>query len=1016
MGSHAASWVRFTAAVVVPAVLATVVVAAVRSDDEDVDESATTETPTIELGASGLVVELRRPAPGAPTWRGATIGFHVDVAARADIEEIELWEDGTLVATSEPAPGSREVGQRVEWTADRGGIALITARAVDSEGRTAVSNPLWVEILDRPVTAAIDESGRVVEPDAARGADRADRPSPVGFARPPVPVSEGPGSATAGTSEQRVLPVTLDVVADGCTAEVDVGTDDGRATTVLVRIAPGSDEMTPVAEVPTGSSSIRLGAGTQGFLAVTVEDGETRAWSAPAVVTIPDGCRADGWSGEVSLAGGRLVVPAAATRAYAYVEFEPGRWRRVPESGDVHRTLGGFDLSSGLPPATGRVRVSAWGWVDGLLTHLGDGQYDASVVAPGGPSLLPSVGFLTANTLVWIEQAASGGDPEVLSDGGVIDVDANGGVLGRHRFRWSAAAIGVTHGIVQVDLEPFPDGAGPASVFPLFSCIVAGNAGEFEIDLDADTCVAESDGGQVASVSIAQQGTYESFVMSPEPLLGTSDVSPVDPLAQLEKQLYGPEAPSSTSPPWTEHRVVRVVPMMHDAWPGTTTNQVLLEIDRTPEAPPGVPAFEMDVQLVRAPRAPDLRYANCWDVVGWKDPVAAVAAIEQERQQLVAANMFAEPKSPPAMNGRLFWSELIKTNPICAPACYPVFYGPGVGGWKVGLGGADCSSDSSFWTDPVGWVVENIGGPLVAVLGELVDLASNGFAKLKGLAVDGLMELTGCTGAFCKTLAEAVVNGALIAAGIPPTLPNFDQLVQLGKGEIVALAVDLAEAAGVPCDEVGTAATFHGDEDLTCEAAVAALVDELGDVVNQQYQDAAAAGGIQFHEDLIVRPWWAGQPGDAVIDVTISPTKYSAQEQGVTCSASALTSATWKADGAIQTIAGGGAVMLPPATWQTMAYEIPTWRLPDLQQQAGGYAPATERFTITPPVAHPLVTVKSFSALFAPDLQVSPYTFYFHEGATFALHVGSACAGWETHTYTLDGSVDGALVSSEEGP
>ena len=999
-------WPR--AVVMLAAALVTVaVVAIVRSDgDPALDRPDTVEAATIGLAPSGLVVELGRLAPDAPVVLGTTTTFHVDVAATTEVAGIELWEDDRLVAAAEPGSGLSELGWDLEWTPTRPGTVLVTARATDTEGRVGLSNPVWTEVTGTTDAVAIDEVGRVVE---LRSSGR-----PAGFAGP----ARDPSPARA----QAVVAPRLDVTVEGCTGEIQLGPAgvDGADRVVLLRVAAGSGSMVPVAEsIADGSGwSLSLDAGTQAFEAAVVSDGIVRSWSSPSVTTVGDECATPGWEGPVTLVDGRLRADTAATSAYLYIEPEPGTWRRVPSTGTVPRTGTDFDFTAHLPELAGGFSISAWGWNAGELVHVGDGSYTPT---PGATveGWLPSVDYLLPPpTLVWIEQPASSGQPEVTSTAGVIDVDANGGLLGSYRLRWSNSTSAVTHGVLQVAPGSFPSGSGPNAVFTMFSCVIAGSGGEVEVDFDTRSC-STGDGTPPISVSASQQGTYGGLVLSTAGL-GTPlpEVSEVDPLAQIEKQLYGPESPSDGSPAWTEQLAVRVVPMMSDSWTGQLTNDVVFEVDRTPKAPPGVPAYGMDVKLVTAPRAPDLRYANCWDVVGWKDAAAATAAAEQERAELVAANAGGLPW-PPAFDGYLFWSELAKHDPICAPSCQKIGWGPGIGVWTVGLGGADCSSSSSFWSDPIGWFVENVGAPLVAVIKEMVNLVSNGFAKLKGLAVDGLMQITGCSGAFCKALAEAVVNGVLIAVGIPPTLPNFDQLVQLAEGEIVDLAVDLAKAAGVPCDEVGTAATLHGDEDLTCEGAVKALVDEVSTAVNQQFQQVAKAGGISFHPDLIIRPWWAGLPGEAVVDITVTPTKYSAEEQGVTCTAGALTSATWTATSTTQTIAGVGTAVIPQTTWQTMAYEIPSWRLPDLGKGTAPQ-PVTKRFTLAPPVAHAPVTVQQQVIVLAGAIpipvQVSPYTFYFHQGATFALHVGSSCAGWETHTYTIDGSFDGALVSSEEGP
>ena len=615
----------------------------------------------------------------------------------------------------------------------------------------------------------------------------------------------------------------------------------------------------------------------------------------------------------------------------------------------------------------------------------------------------------------------------MLATEGVLDVDPDDQMVGTERFRWSVPYQGVTHAIVQVSLVPLPAKQGPTAQ-AWFSCVIAGSGGEFEIDFDYETC--SSGDKKVTTSSEVGQADYGSLVFAGTAIPGFQPggpVSEVDPLSQFDQQIYNdPESPSVDDPPWIDQRIVRVLPMTSDSWGGAVSNDVKLAIDRTPKAPPGEYAYDIDLRLVSPPRPPDMRYANCWNFTGWKDPVAAKQAYDAELKQLQAdqtlqklkPNSFGIVLPNPVLQPYYWWTEVAKkiNGPICA-GCYSVYF-TGLVGATVGLGGADCSTSKSFLEDPIGWVGENIAGPIVAIIKEFVNLVSNAFAKLKSLAVKGLMDLTGCTGQWCTSLAEAVVNGVLIAIGVPPTLPNFDQLVQGLKGDLVDLAVDLAKSAGVPCDEVGAVANMTEQSNLTCEAAVGALIDNVVSAVNQNFQDVAASGGITFHQDMLIKPWWAGQIGPAEVEVTVKSTKYTAEEQGKTCKAGVLSSASWVGSTTSQPIAGLGTAIIPKTQWQGQAYEIVTWDLPDMKP-AGGYQPIKKTFTLYPPVSYDLVTVQVQQELplggtIPIPVQVSPYTFYFHDGATFAISVGGVCARPETHIYQLNGSVYPKLISVVE--
>lgn len=1026
MGQARRRWVERVAWVLVPAVVgAGTVIALRRGDDEtppDTGGSGPSALTALEIGPSGLVVELTRSGADLPVALGSTAAFRVGVAAARAVDHIELWQDDTVAATYEPPSGRLDVGARLEWAPVDGGPHLIMARAIDTSGRVGMSNPLWLDVTEAPEIQMFADGADVATPTNQS----------TGFANPSMAPDEHGIRAFAGAGafdgvRPTPSPPTLALTNDGCTTNLTAAAA-GAGRLMLFDVPPGGRTLQPVAEFATGSNarasmSTVLGAGTQAFMVAEVVDGLVTDWSAPVITTVADGCSPPGWDGTIALADGRLQTGAGVSEAYLYVESSPNTWIRVPESGTVARTAAGFDFSPYLPPIAGEYSVHAWGWGGGALQLIGEGMFappsSSDVVSPQGGNLIITGPYLPPATLRWVRHPHRGYLDEVLTTSGKIDVDPDDDVLGAEQFRWSVPYLGVTHAVVQVSLEPIPSNQGPTTPVSMFSCIVPGSGGDFEIDFDNGTCIAEGQQG-VTNIS-SGDSQYGSLVFSQAgvPFDSQDLVSEVDPLAEIEKQIYSdPESPPAADLPWVEHRVVRVLPMTSDAWGGAVSNDVSIEIDRTPKAPPGEFAYDLDLELVTAPRAPLLQYSNCWQVTGWQDPDAAAAAAaaelaELQTQQQSNQQITVLPNS--VFQPHYWWTEFVKSNPgpICAVGCYPTSF-TGLTGAMVSFGGADCGTGSSFLDDPVGWVIENVAGPIVAVIKEFVNLISNGFAQLKGLAVDGLMQITGCTGKFCKVLAEAVVNGALLAIGVPPTLPNFDQLVQTLKGDLIDVAVDLASSAGVPCDEVSTVADFSDQPDLTCEAAIEALIDQVAAAVNQNFVDLAKSGGIDFPDDLNIKPWWAGQPGPAEIKVTVKPTKYTAEEQGTTCSAGVLSSATWTAPSATQSIPGVGTAIIPQTHWQGQAYEIVNWQLPDLDA-SGGYQPVTKTFELYPTVGYDMVTVQQqVPTLTGPTsipVKVSPYTFYFHQGATFAFNVAGSCARGETRTYTIGGG----LVSVVEG-
>lgn len=110
--------------------------------------------------------------------------------------------------------------------------------------------------------------------------------------------------------------------------------------------------------------------------------------------------------------------------------------------------------------------------------------------------------------------------------------------------------------------------------------------------------------------------------------------------------------------------------------------------------------------------------------------------------------------------------------------------------WKTGGGGGGF--------DPIGAITEVVGG-LLSPLEWLVNAAAGGWASLKKFAVNavasGIDGLGIPCGSSCKSLLSAGLEIGLMAAGLPPTLPNFEQLKQQGLDYVAA---QIASQTGLP--------------------------------------------------------------------------------------------------------------------------------------------------------------------------------------------------------------------------
>lgn len=751
-----------------PALIGSGLVVLARPDDEPAAaDPAPASTPAIDLAPSGVVVSLSR-AGELPIPVDVPHSFRVGATAAETVARLELWDGDTVVATYEP-PGSRtSLEPRLAWTPTEVGRRLVTARAVDAAGRVGLSNPLWVDVTDEPsITATIDGSPAGYRP-------------PTGPERlPPAPVLPAAGRAVRGAGPASGLLPNLVLAIDECDVAVTASpAASGGAQLVLLTIPPNGQAAVPVADLGVveegGSSDMTTlgGGGAQAFVLAAVSDGAVVGWSPPEVAEVDPDCPPPGWDGDVVLADGKLHADATHPEAYLYLEAEPGVWQRVPETGTVPNVGGTYDFGPHLPALPGSFEVHAWGRDGNDVNLLGRAVY-VPPAASGSAAQLGTGSFLPPTTLRYVKPAEDDQPTQLLTKG-TIDVDPDDDLLGAHLFTWSTPLGAVSHGLVEVSMEPLPAEAGPSPYLTQFSCLVPGDGGLVRIDFDDRTC---SPSLAPAPSTLGSYGDLVPVGLGLPPNVGTKD-----PLTALEDLLeppddpdvYGPEdIPPGDLPAWLEHRVVRVLPMTGDSWFGVRSNDVALEVDRTPKAPPGEYAYELDLKLVGAPRPPSWSLMSCWQHTGWDDEEEAAALAAQEKASLLA--QLEGGLTPPILFmsqfPHLFWTELTKGGgPICG-GCYDLSVA-GLGSATFGIGGADCTEDSSFWEDPVGWVGSNIVGPVLAVLEELVDLAADGFAYLKNQAIQGLMTVTGCTGAFCELVATAVVNGALLALGVPPTIPN----------------------------------------------------------------------------------------------------------------------------------------------------------------------------------------------------------------------------------------------------
>jgi hypothetical protein len=152
-------------------------------------------------------------------------------------------------------------------------------------------------------------------------------------------------------------------------------------------------------------------------------------------------------------------------------------------------------------------------------------------------------------------------------------------------------------------------------------------------------------------------------------------------------------------------------------------------------------------------------------------------------------------------------------------------------GWTKYL--CDPPADKSWWDKLMGGFED-----LFSLIASLVDNIANAYNSVKAVVISSF-----CGGnSACITVMSTGVDIGLAALGVPPTLPNFDQLMNEGADY---LAATVADESGVPVDAV--APMIHQVADSMKN--VPSPSDPYGLQPNPQYQYQPARLLIELRND-----------------------------------------------------------------------------------------------------------------------------------------------------------------------
>lgn len=461
-----------------------------------------------------------------------------------------------------------------------------------------------------------------------------------------------------------------------------------------------------------------------------------------------------------TIQNGALVPSQPVDKLYLYLAVGDDDWERIPK--DAHAYLspafGAFDLKPYLDfaaldslPEPVLLKAEAWGWAGDSLVHLGSysGLYGAGQLHwPYGATDLQVYSHQSLGKKYYATKAAVSGDASSW----------------QLQFRWSSQTPNVTAAAWQISEKPFPNNLSLNPAGLVHWGVDGDNPGEFTLDL-RDYFIQPSGG----SFGDLLDGLTDDLTDAVGGVIGGG----------------GKPAPSRQFWPFIGRTFfVRVVPLGagSQAQPSNTV-VVYFSPSGKPipiSGPLNGPVYEARILGFDPYLPPDPDYAACW-----------------------VANYDIQYCS--TVNGK---EQCYTMVPKGSPGC--------------GCPGVSCSSSGSScsWSNPLSYgdcAAEGLQSvaewaqkgwdTLAGVYNEAVSFVKKMAAVLNPFCIQGKIaaaELGGETVSeedvqeVCEAVADIAVTAVMTYFGLPPSLPEFDKLMDEGLDYAIGVA---ASEMGIDCNK-----------------------------------------------------------------------------------------------------------------------------------------------------------------------------------------------------------------------
>ncbi len=780
--------------------------------------------------SGGVYLAWPRPAPGLPAavarpnlsllvsagmpGRGSTAsviaGEELTVTGHAlgasTVVALELWDDDQRAAVTTATNDAPALDARWTWSSGEAGEHVLLVRAVDEHGSVVQSDALRVTVDQAPV-GMLSRSTLAMQETA-------------------------PAYALA-------LPAVQAEVKD---CELSLTLADGEATGFAVLgLPPGTTSFVPLGTTGATDGKATLSAPLpvgSTFLAVTAFTAEAEVFGSPTRVDAPANCGADGWSGELRLANGRLTPAPAVDRAYLYLALDGGAARRVPDSPKafVVPVAGELDFSPYLPALDATsIALEAWGWAHGQLRKLGGGTWEQPPATGGGAAAPggwfqegPPIAAVTTSLYAVRTSTISGGpcgkefcpfDELLLSDT-IQRPGLEATETAKKKLRWSTVLNDVTQLVWQI--TPFPL-SGSANLNPPFlvdqftvPVDLGTSGGDYTIDFTPYLTAS------TAPMKIGDANDQTVAQVIPDLFPGSATAAPSPTTAPSGgggsgNLLVGDGLLAGSPIGYGSRFYVRIIPIRAGGIgqpSGTVTFDVVDPppgMQLAPSAGPGVNAGAYDISFeVTLPKAADPKYARC----------ALVTEITSSYVPSVVID---------------YKAYLASGKPLC--------YSPPSGGW-------DLFDAFDAFVEFVADVWDAVVDASVWIKAQVVNVVLAA-VPCKEIADDDI----------CETIANTALDAALASFGVPPSLPNFDAVVAATKGDLAEFIVTAASSlpgVDTACGLADSTAIVT-DKLATCQELAEAAIDEAVDQMLKARSDAAGKASGYAWPGVVFRPDPRGQ-------------------------------------------------------------------------------------------------------------------------------------------------------------